>query len=277
MSQPSRFPPTGRRRAPGELPPTQARPTLPGRLVPPPPLEARGRSTVAPPTRSRMREALSAARRQAGALPPPAPSRPLSGRGRWIIRAVVLLLLLGGGVIAWTQGSASPAGTGPAAHSPAAPAPSAASPGQPTLPPQATSTSPALSAQAALQVTAQFLAAYFSWSASERDATYIQGWQPLVQPIAGGGLLMAAPRSALDQGEDAAASSPQPRLGAAACHLENPQAVVQATWPIRVLPSGGELVQWQARLIQATVWLTQSPSGWQVSATSWQVVPQGGA
>ena len=148
--------------------------------------------------------------------------------------------------------------------------------GQATLPLNASATSSAVSSTPAAsvprslqQVTAHFLAAYFTWSAGDNDAAYTSRWRPFVADGAARDLLQAAPHLTLDGGNDGAASSPVPVIPASAVAGDSQQAQVQVTWAIQVLPPGGELVQWQPRRIQARVDLLQGASGWLIALVTW--------
>jgi hypothetical protein len=203
--------------------------------------------------------------------PGPLPRKPLGARGRWIIRGVVLAIILAGLFIAFTEGRTTPAASTPAHHQATPGQTTMPSGTQPTPPPTTTpaatpTTSPAVSPQ---RLAAQFLAAYFHWTATQSDQDYRAAWRALVGSASVADLTMAAPRLTLDGGTDSAATSPLPDIPSAAVVSQHGQARIALTWTIQVLPAGGELVQWQPRRIQATLTLMQSQTSWVVRTIRW--------
>ncbi len=203
------------------------------------------------------------------AAPTPPASR--SKSSRWIMLGSVLVLILAG-IWAVKHPSASiPAQSAQAGRAtPASNLPTATAPASASGTPSAASPTPSASATTGIQqLSAAFLAAYFTWSASDSDATYTSHWHPFVADTAARDLVQAAPRLTLDDGNDGAATSAAPTIPASAVQISGKQARVQVAWTIRVLPDGGELVQWQTRRIQATLTLIASASGWQIAGAVW--------
>jgi hypothetical protein len=196
---------------------------------------------------------------------------------RWLLTGGIALLVLGAVLLtrAHPAGVAAPGGAvlpGVTASSAPTLEPTRARPPAPT----ATSTPLAL-ARSPTEVTAAFLAAYFTWASGEEDATYVGGWQPAVDPAALALLIRNAPRLLLDGGADAAATAPAPVVGALPPGTSG-QIQVRVTWDIAVLPAGGELARWQPRRIQATVaLLSLAGAGWRVAGLTWtSTIPTGG-
>jgi hypothetical protein len=78
------------------------------------------------------------------------------------------------------------------------------------------------------------------------------------------------PRIVLDNGNDSAAQSPALVIPAGAAGIQGSSAQVSITWTIQVMPPSSENVTWQTRQIQATVWLMQTETIWQVLNLTWQ-------
>lgn len=205
---------------------------------------------------------------------PSAPQPPASrGRpSRWVMPGMALALILAGVWALSHLNAPSPTQSAPTAHpTPVSHAPTAPAPAASALatPPAASPTPSAPATTGIQQITAQFLAAYFTWRASDSDQTYTSHWRPFVADAAAHDLIQTVPRLTLDDGNDGAATSPTPSIPASAVQISSQQARVQIVWAIRVLPDGGELVQWQTRRIQAAVNLIENTSGWQIVAAAW--------
>ena len=120
-------------------------------------------------------------------------------------------------------------------------------------------------------LAARFLGAYFTWEPTESDTAYVGSWQPAVEASALAVLIRNAPRLLLDGGADGAANGEHVPVAPFPLGHTGQQVQVQVTWTVQVWPAGGELTQWQARAVQATVALIESaPGGWQVAGLSWQ-------
>lgn len=118
-------------------------------------------------------------------------------------------------------------------------------------------------------LTARFLMAYWSWSATETGQSYLNSWRPLVADRALTDLEASSPRLTLDSGNDGAARSAAPTIEASAVRqLPGDQAEVAVRWTIEVLRAG-EGAQWTPRRVQATVDLIQTSTGWLVSLLNW--------
>ncbi len=194
-----------------------------------------------------------------------------SRSNRWIMLGIVLVLLLGGlwaighlGAGVSTQSSQTPRPT----LAPNAPTPTA-HPASASATPAASPTPTASAASSIRQITVQFLAAYFTWSVGESNEAYISRWRSFVADAAARDLIQSAPRLTLDAGDDSAASNSAPTIPTSAIKISSQQAQVHVAWTIRVLPPGGEQVQWQPRRIQATITLMQGASGWQITNAAW--------
>jgi hypothetical protein len=193
-----------------------------------------------------------------------------SRSNRWIRLGVVLAIILAG---IWGV-SLLPLSTlfTSTLHSTPVPQTSASTVPQSGTPGTSSAASPTPSALAITdiqQITATFLAAYFTWSASDSDEAYTSHWRPFVADAAARDLIQAAPRSTLDAGNDGAATSQPPAIPPSAVQIGNQQALVQMAWTIQVLPAGGELIQWQTRRVQATLSLIKNASSWQITQASW--------
>lgn len=232
------------------------------------------------PSRSQSPVRRSVGSRQAPRVPSapaatPAASTSPASRGRpsrWMLLGLVLALILAG-IWAVAHRSAptstqapptSRATLGP--NAPTSMTPSASASGTPST---AASTPSASAIKSIQQDSTQFLAAYFTWSASDSNDTYLSHWRPFVADAALRDLSQAAPRLSLDEGNDSAAASLAPAIPTSAVQISSQHAQVQVIWTIQVLPPGAELVQWQTRQIQATLSLVQNASGWQIVSVTW--------
>ncbi len=215
---------------------------------------------------------------------------PLSpgGRTRFIVRLVLLLVFLGAVWFFFVKASGGPSTLSPGA--------TASSNGQPTIvsgatapsngqPTPGTTNTPVPTASATLaptatpgktrpssaeQVTAACLSAYFTWNGGESDQSYIMGWSEYVVPRAVATLDTTAPRQWLDNGDDSDAQSPVPAIPAGSAQIQGHTAQVQVAWTIQVVPPSSEQITWQARQIQAMVWLIQSGNTWLITDLTWQ-------
>lgn len=216
---------------------------------------------------ARLRAAFAAWQEAQRTLPEAPAKRPRARRRglRWFLVRLGLAALLG-----WLALHLMPHQPG-AARQPQPPVPTtpASTPGRAPSAPAASAT--ANQQDSAAQAAATFLAASFTWQATDTDNAYAERWLALVAPDARRDLLLAAPRLTLDQGADTAAQSPTPALDAVPGQLGQ----VQARWTIQVLPAGGEQVAWQPRQIEATLTLIQTTTGWQVTALTWTSSPGG--
>ena len=273
--QPPRSPQTLRR--PPQPPVPQEQWLTPGRSAP----HRSARSGPALPTQPRSRVLTPAPRDQQERppihrLPPPwddsepLPRKPLGARGRWIVRGLVLAVIVTGLLIALSQGNSAPSAAQPTPGHTTMPSktqpPRQATP-QPTNAPPATP--PASSAVSPQDLAAQFLAAYFSWTAGESDQDYLKTWRALVVDASVADLDTASPRLTLDNGTDDAATSPTPIIPASAETSQDGQAQIILTWTIQVLPAGGELTQPESRRIQATLDLIQHTTSWFITNIGW--------
>jgi hypothetical protein len=189
-----------------------------------------------------------------------------------------LAVIMAGLLIAFIQGSTSPAVP---PHSGIQPTPGQATAkgaAQPTQPPTPSSASnpaatpPAPQQGSPQQVAAQFLAAYFSWTPDESDQDYLKTWRALVVDTSVANLATAAPRLTLDNGDDSAATCPRLDIPASAVERKGGQAQMSFTWSIQVLPAGGELAHAQPRRIQATLGLVQNTTSWLIATIGWTTV-----
>lgn len=201
-------------------------------------------------------------------------SQHLGPRGRWIVRGLVLAIIVAGLLIAVHQGnlSASPTTSRSQTTPGQAATPGRAGAARPATPqPESTQTPPPTvgAASQPQDTAAAFLAAYFSWSASESDQAYIETWRTLVQGTSVADLAAASPRLALDGGNDDQAKSTLPSIPASAVTSQREQAHILFAWTILVLPAGGELVQWEPRSISATIDLLHTGTGWAISNIGW--------
>ena len=261
MLRRSGAPPGGPPLAPPSNSAPQQQPGKPAALTPQASASPSRSEPQAPPDRGG-----SASRRQ------PQPGAPKQGNRRlprplsFALKVALLGVIwfvasrLGTGVPATPQTNTSPQGTA-SLQAPASPTSSV------TVTNTATSGQPAPSSPN--QATAQFLAAYFTWSKTDADQIYMQRWSQLVDPDLVVTLDETSPRQSLDAGNDGAAQSGLPLITTDAILVQQHSAQVAVTWTIQVLPKGGESAPWQQRAIQASVWLTQTNTTWLISKVVW--------
>ncbi len=201
-------------------------------------------------------------------------------RRRWISGGVLVCLVL----LAVACTHLAPPQAHPAAH-PGGGQPTASAQASPTSvhqpsPTPATATAPTaseLSGSSPTQVATRFLIGYFTWQPAESDASYVHRWQSVVEAEALALCIQNAPRLLLDEGADSAASGGTLQIPPGALQLAGQQGQLTVTWTVQVLPAGGELVEWQTRLIEATVALIQSADSlWHIGGVLWASDAKGG-
>gem|GEM_PF-3031145 len=216
------------------------------------------------------------------------PPLSLSGRTRFVLRLVLVLVFLvavwlffvraGGGPSTLRPGATAPSNgqptiaSGATASSNGQPTPGTTHTPVPTAPATVapTATPDKTRPSSAEQVTAACLSAYFTWNGGESDQSYIMGWSEYVAPRAVATLDTTSPRLWLDNGDDSDAQSPVPAIPAGSAQIQGHIAQVQAAWTIQVVPPSSEQITWQARQIQAMVWLIQSGNTWLITDLTWQ-------
>ncbi len=184
-----------------------------------------------------------------------------NSRVAWGLVAVVLV----GAVLAFTHGTSGNPPTSVVGREPGSPTASVSPEGKPPAP---TPTMPVVP-ETPQHLTARFLAAYWSWSATQTMQGYIASWRPMVTEGALIDLEQASPRLTLDGGNESAAGSVAPTIAAGAVQqFAGDQAEVAVSWTIQVLRAG-EGALWMSLQVQATVDLVQTSTGWLVSLLNW--------